>query len=72
MRCKPTKQFIHAYDTTKATTCFVSFDVRQIWKYAYVGNNLVELWRDNVSVRMEKERFERCFRRVKENVNDNL
>ncbi len=62
MRCKPTRQFIFAYNTKQPTSCFVSFDVRQVWKYSDIGDNLVEVWRDNVSVRMEKERFERCFK----------
>ena len=62
MKCKPKKNDSIAYGATTLTPCNIFFDARQIWNYSYIGNYLVELWRDNVSIRMEKEVFEKHFR----------
>lgn len=68
MKCKPIKEVIFSYGSIFTyggkghSECFVRFDARQIWNCADIGDDLVELWRDNVSVRMGKDVFEKYFR----------
>lgn len=62
--CKPIREFIFTYGQLAISDCFIRFDPRQKWNYADIGNDLVEIWRVNISIRINKEMFENRFRIV--------
>lgn len=62
MKCKPIKSFFITCGNKTTASCAINFSPTQTWDLYDIGNNLVELYKCDVAVKVHRETFEKLFR----------